>query len=557
MKLYNKNGKVITVDEKKEIARGGEGRVIEMGRGKVAKIYHPGNSPLTIDKFNYLSDLDGSAFIRPEEILFDKNKKIAGFIMKMLPKDFFPLYSAFSYNFCNKQGLDEKAKLAIAKKLIKNVNSAHQKGIVIGDLNPFNIMLNDSSITFFIDVDSYETPGTKHSGKLLDDIRDHLYMGKINKESDYYALAVIVFNFLTNLHPYKGVHQKYKSIPERAVQKIPVFDNDPQLKVPKCYHPLQDKNLMDQFHRIFKKGERFAISFEATSGVIRVINIDKIVEKEGELSITTILKNTQIRYVNASTTMACVATKQEIIVYDLNDKSYYRELGRIPRTSKDLAPIPTDKNLFTYENGKFCRYDLKTFEKTEMNDLNIRNPLFAKQYGNIFTVIEEEKMYTIYLDNVIGTHIKFETKPVYGNSFQKYHGMFQHFGENTYLRYNYKDTLNTVTYDKILKDVYQDGDIGIAQTIDKSKVKFDMFKINGLQIDKFSYPLSSIRHFGYNPGNFIIMPEDNQLVFLRSDNLDPIAKFKCSLVDETTEVFYTKAGILLNDGQNIWLVNKK
>jgi len=162
MKLYNKDGQLINIDEKKEIARGGEGAVIEIGQNKVAKIYHPGNRPLTLEKFRYLSDLDGTSFVRPEHLLFDKKKNIAGFIMQMLPKNFFPLYSAYSYNFCSKQGITEKGKLAIVKKLIKNVNAAHEKGVVIGDLNPFNIMLNDTGLTFFIDVDSYETPGTKH-----------------------------------------------------------------------------------------------------------------------------------------------------------------------------------------------------------------------------------------------------------------------------------------------------------------------------------------------------------------------------------------------------------
>jgi len=382
-------------------------------------------------------------------------------------------------------------------------------------------------------------------------------MGRINKESDYYALAVIVFNFLTNLHPYKGVHKKHGSIPERAINKIPVFDNDPQLIIPKCYHPLKDKLLMDQFTRIFKKGERFAISTDATGNVIHVINLDKVIEKEGKLSINKILVNTEIRYVNASNTIACVATNEDIIVYDLQSKSYHREIGRLKRTTKDLAPLPTNKNFFTYENGKLFKYDLKTFERVEMDDLGIKNPIMAKQYGNIFVVLEDNKMYTIYLDSCIGTHIKFDTKPVFGGSFQKYRGMFQHFGENTYLRYNYKDTLNTVVYNKVLKDVYQNGDIGIAQTVENNKIKFDMFRIRGLKVEKFLYPLSSIRHFGYNPGNFIIMPEDDQLVLLRSDNLQPIAKFKCSVVSEDSEVFYTQAGILINNGKNLYLVNKK
>ena len=558
MKLYNKIGTIVNINEGKEIARGGEGAIIDLGDGKVAKIYHQENPSFTEKKLQYLSDLDGSIFVKPEDILYHKNRKIAGFIMRMLSPEFFPLYSAYSYNFCNSKNITDKSKIKIVKTLINSVNFVHSRDIVIGDLNPFNIMVNDIADTFFIDVDSYQTPGSVHSGKLLDDIRDHLKLGVINKESDCYALAVVVFNFLTNIHPFKGTHSKYKSLPERAIQKITVFDNDPNLIIPKCYHPLHDKNLSDQFKRIFKDGERFIISLDPTvSQIIQIINIDKIAEKEGELTITPMLKNSEIRYVNSSSNMACVALKDEIIVYDLRDKSYFRELGRIPRTSSDQAPLPTDKGLFIFENGKMFKYDMSTFKRTEMDDFGMGKIIMAKQYGNIFVVIEENKMYTIYLDETIGTHIKFKTKEVFGGSFKKYNGMMQNFGENTYLRLNTNGNLDTVIYNDVLSDVYQIGNIGIAQTVKNGKINFDLFKIKGLAVEKYSYPLSSVRHFGYNPGNFIIMPEDNQLIFLDCNSMQPIAKFKCSVVDESTQVFYTKAGILLNDSKNLYLVNKK
>ena len=278
----------------------------------------------------------------------------------------------------------------------------------------------------------------------MDDIRDHLYSGRINKDSDYFALAIISFNLLTNLHPFKGIHSKVGSLHERMIQKISVLDKDPLLKIPKCYNPLQDKNLMEQFKRIFKDGERFLINTEATQGVVHTININKLVEKEGELIISTILSNNDIRYVNASETMACVASKDEITVYDLSNKGYYRVFGKIPITNKKMAPLPTNKNLFVYDNGKLFKYDLKTFNRTEMNDMGIVNPILSKQYGNVFIVVEDDKMYTVYLDEVIGTHIKFDTKDVYGGSFKKYEGVFQNFGTNTYIRTNYKGKLNSI-----------------------------------------------------------------------------------------------------------------
>ena len=112
-------------------------------------------------------------------------------------------------------------------------------------------------------------------------------------------------------------------------------------------------------------------------------------------------------------------------------------------------------------------------------------------------------------------------------------------------------------YQGVIGDIYQVGNIGIVQKVENGKINFDLFRINGLNIDQYRYPLSSVRHFGYNPEQFVIMPEDDQLIFLKHDTLQPIAKFKCSITSESTQVFYTKAGILLNNGDSLFLVNKK
>ena len=53
MIVFLKNGKPVNIDEKKEIARGGEGMIIKVDNNTVAKIYLPGITGLNESKYIY------------------------------------------------------------------------------------------------------------------------------------------------------------------------------------------------------------------------------------------------------------------------------------------------------------------------------------------------------------------------------------------------------------------------------------------------------------------------------------------------------------------------
>ena len=73
IKVFVKNGKHFQLDEKDEIHRGGEGKIfiIPNNQSLVAKIYHDNITPISQDQFNYLSKLDKSLFVVPQDLLFD------------------------------------------------------------------------------------------------------------------------------------------------------------------------------------------------------------------------------------------------------------------------------------------------------------------------------------------------------------------------------------------------------------------------------------------------------------------------------------------------------
>ena len=560
MTLYDKDGNKIKVDENKELARGGEGRIIQVAKDKVVKLYHHGIESITESKYKSLYQLKSNVFMKPEKLLYDNRKKIVGFSMNILPPDYYPLYSALNINFCNRHGIDDKYKVRMSTKLIDAMSYAHKQNIVIGDFNPFNMSIDDKCNLIFIDVDSYETPGDKHSGRLLTEVRDYLYNGEVNKNSDYFSLATVVFNFLTNVHPFKGVHKKYGSIEERMVKKLPVLKSDPDLKVPKCYHPIKDKFLADQFERIFLGGERFLISLKPGTK-IQVKQKIKVKQKDDQLMIFEML-NDNVRFIEASDNRVCAHMKDQIIVFDTSYKGQFREIGRLDKSYKTY---PVKDKVF-WSDGVKLYYTTDFKEKHEISNFEFDNPLFVNQYDDIIVVINNDVMYKIYLNNIISTHnhitgdnsnnVKVETLSVFGRGFTKYNGMVQYINGRSFVYYNNNSVLNTVHFpDMHIKDMIQKKNVGIAQVIENDKIKYNLFNIKGLKVEFDGEDFKGLRRFGYKENQFLIIPEDDALSFRRIIDFGEIANFKCNLVDENSEVYVTDAGIVVNNGTGLYLMN--
>ena len=103
----NKRDAFYYIKDSDEIHRGGEGRIMLL-TGKpdfVAKLYHSGINTISEQQYNFLTKLDRTLFVVPEELLSDGKGKIAGFTMKYVGKDYFPLSSIFSKNFCTRNNI--------------------------------------------------------------------------------------------------------------------------------------------------------------------------------------------------------------------------------------------------------------------------------------------------------------------------------------------------------------------------------------------------------------------------------------------------------------------
>jgi serine/threonine protein kinase len=553
MKTFKKGGaSSYDIDDGKEIARGGEGRIIDMSHDKVAKLYLPGISPISEKKFVELSELKSNVFVKPDELLYDNRDRVIGFIMKKVPSDFYPLLSVFNKNFCLREGIMEKTKAAINEHLIDAVKFAHSKSIVIGDLNPYNILTNDKGMLYFLDVDSYETPSVKHSGILLEDVRDFLYGGDVNVKSDYFALSVLAFNNLTYVHPFKGVCKSMMKLADRMVAKKSVMTSYADLIVPKCYEPVTDTNLSDQFDRIFNKGERFILNGKAATQPVQKLKKTAmpVVIKTNELVIHIIHSGTMLNSWASKERLVILTDQGKLIIYDVSLKG-------------SMKPI-MERNGFGSKNRIFVHkdkvYSLSGSELRNVTDdrmmltFNTSN-LKADLYGSTLVVVTSDDMYKINLDDS-SEHVTYSSSEVFGGRFNSLNSMYQNVSGNTVLFYD-RGGVNSVFLKKKVRNMHQAGNICMIETVENESIKYMLVELKSMAANVYDTNYTSLRMFDVLNDSLIVVPGDDKLTFLGTANMQEIVNFQTSEVSEDSVIHCTNSGIIVRNGDSLYCMNKK
>ncbi len=563
IKTFKKDGSpLFDLDDTKEIARGGEGFLLPIPANKkqIAKIYLPGCVNLNEKKFSFLSKLDANLFIRPTELLYDKSHSIIGIVMEYLPKDFYPLDSIFNKNFCLQNNISNLIKEKISKQLILAVKNAHLNKINIGDLSALNVMINNQGTVKLIDVDSYAVPGIPHTDKLLEDIRDYFHGGHVCESSDFFSLSVIVFNYLTYLHPFKGVHRKIPTLQNRMIKKLPVFVKDPDLIVPKCYQSITDQYLQDQFEKLYLQGDRFLLSVDHFAQPQVGKKVQPQVISEAEVTLQNMLTGENIEYAFFNDTQGMLRTKDHFIIYDTSTRKTVYQKGKLDRQEWQDVFVGK-RNIVVTKDQKLFLYD-KSFGTTEeIVNFKINTAARFIHIENLLVMLEDENMYVLDLDEIKYKHIKYVKTPIYGAAFMTHNGMIQNIGGMHYIHYmNTSGNLSPIQSPMNLRAVIQRKDTGILQFQENQKIKFKYFNIQSGKLFLYEETdiLSSFAYRGNNiQDGLLFIPKDNIIEVRRALDLYKIADIGCSQLSANTKLFNTEAGLIVVNESDSWLLNKQ
>jgi len=222
----NKN---IVLSDSNYLSAGGEGEIYLKG-GVIFKIYTKPVNPQLLDKIKELSVLDRPNIIRPLELIFDPNtNQPVGYTMAYADNSVgLPLL--FTTSFLDRTNISLKSIQELIEEMAKTLAFIHSKQVLVVDHNENNILVSKGkkyTQPYFIDVDSWQTsrfPATA----IMPSIKD-FRASKFSEFTDWYSHAVLSFQLLTGIHPYKGKHDVFKNIEERRKNLVSVFHKDVRL----------------------------------------------------------------------------------------------------------------------------------------------------------------------------------------------------------------------------------------------------------------------------------------------------------------------------------------
>ncbi|MCD1259728.1 hypothetical protein B5M42_012880 [Paenibacillus athensensis] len=235
--VIDSKGKLVQLG--RELGRGGEGSVYEVGAGggrTVAKIYHQTPDPLKQKKIATMVGLRTEALLRfatwpLEELRHPVTRDIVGFLMpRLVGKEIHKLYGpktrlrefpAASYPFL----------VHTAANLARAFAAVHESGHRIGDVNHGNFYVSSQATVMLVDCDSFQIAAKRSQFRCevgvpmyqppeLQEIRS--FRDVIRTENhDNFGLAVFIFLLLfMGRHPFSGRFAGSGDMPiERAIKE--------------------------------------------------------------------------------------------------------------------------------------------------------------------------------------------------------------------------------------------------------------------------------------------------------------------------------------------------
>lgn len=265
------------------LGQGGEAEVYDLGDGRVVKWWKPVDHP----DFDGMPAAQaaareriatGAARLRalpalPTGVVAPcglalagkKSPQVVGYVMPKVAG--VPLHSYGEPRWRRDNAVDGADVVAALLALHDAIAGLHRADIVVGDCNDLNVLVEGRRV-HLIDVDSYQFgafPCSVFSERFVDprlcDAPSLVPVRAHDRDSDWFAFAVMAFRTLLGVGPWGGVHQP-KDIARRcpptlrALRRLSVLAQD--IVYPRAARPVTilPDELVEQFRRIFERDER-------------------------------------------------------------------------------------------------------------------------------------------------------------------------------------------------------------------------------------------------------------------------------------------------------------
>lgn len=517
----------------KEIASGGEGRILEHPTKKdlVIKYYH---TPKNLSYAKHLESLFilNDKFLKPLNY-YTHNNKIVGFEMRYVNfSDYYLFNNLFNKGFCQTNKITYDFKIKILTNLKKEIESLHNLNLVIGDLNQYNLFFSKKGDILFVDVDSYQSQYSSHSGILLDEIRDWINP-IISNITDSWSFDILTFWALTYCHPFKWVKVGNSDSLEVRVRKNQSFLNTPDIKIPKLYESL-NKMLENQFRDIFG-GRRVMVDFDNSYQHL-TIQLPQTITSQS-LIFREVLSNVQD-----------IVGNNNFVSAQIDDRLWVELNCSVKGMCLQETQIKCNK-LYLANNKEKVFLDNTLLYGKNKNYL-VDNSLIHYYDGSL-TVINQiqDLMYNFEIKMQLG-EINHTTTSVFAKSIILRDVLIQNFGSKKYIIVSIGNRSQLIPIEFTTKNAYITGDYYCVEYVNNGKTKFKIvnWKTNKeFEIDHYSY-FTTI-------GDVVLIPDD-EFIGVYTNNI-LINKLDINVCSKSSKLIYTHAGILLLENNKLYLLNTK
>lgn len=156
--VYTSNGPIRLIEE---VGNGGEAKVYSTNTLYVEKIYKKDN--ITIRKYKKIElmlskKIEYQGVCYPIEILYNSKNEFIGYLMpkakgQELQKSVFGPKPLFKKKFPNWKKRDT---VQLCVTILEKIKYLHDRNIIMGDINPANILVVSPIEVYFVDTDSYQ-----------------------------------------------------------------------------------------------------------------------------------------------------------------------------------------------------------------------------------------------------------------------------------------------------------------------------------------------------------------------------------------------------------------